>query len=336
MDNQKRYTMDILFTPGTKVKDSNFKEYYPSVNANMDFCTIEPYIKKAVEKYIRPYFGEYYMDIYEALMETGTSDAKMLRLGEFLRYALANYTIYDMVPFVNTVISDMGVRQNSNETSVPIEAWRYKNMRWQALIEADAMMDIALDYIYTHKADFAGYEHKTYSIWIPTTQVLEEYLNISGRRAYMKMSGWLGEGEEEVKCLLGKDQYEDLLDKLEAGTLTDIDNGLIRKIRAYVSDFAMEKAITRLSIMIDGDGLKLLSSTDAFNLRSNAITTFGKDGPSAIRNVLKLDIRSRKNSILNYLSANEAEYPLWKETLMPGITKMVISSDDCVGGISVL
>lgn len=328
--------MDILFSGGGVIGDSDFKNYYPSVNTNMDFCTFEPYMKKAVEKYIRPYFGDYYMEIYEALMETGTTDPKMLRLGEFLRFALANYTVYDMLPFVNTIISDMGVRQNSNETSVPIEAWRYKNTRWQAMIEADAMMDAALDYIYKERAHFSDYEHQSWSTWIPTTQILQEYLNISGRRAYLKMGPWISDGEHEVRCLMGNAQYMDLVEKYEDNTLTPIDEGLIKKIRSYVADYAMEKAITRLSIMIDGDGLKLLSSTDAFNLRSNAITTFGKEGPQAVRNVLRLDIKARKNAILNYMSANEAEYPLWKESLVPGITKMVIGSDDCVGGISVL
>lgn len=329
--------MNILFDEQCLLKDSNFKSYYPAINSNMTMDTLLPFCRKAVEKYIRPYFGDYYDTIHTAIMgPTPTTDEKMIKLGEFLRFALANYTIYDMIPSINAVISNMGIMQNSNETAVPIEAWRYKNTRWSAMIEADAMMDVALDYIYKERTHFTGYVHQAWSKWIPTTQLLQEYLNISGRRAYIQMGTFLSDAEHEVRCMMGNAQYMDLLDKHEAGTTTDIDKGLIRKIRAYVADFAMEKAITRLSLMIDGDGLKLLSSTDAFNLRSNAITTFSKDGPAAIRNTLNLDIKARKNGILNYLSANVDEYTLWQQSLLVGSGKMVISSLDCVGGVSVL
>jgi hypothetical protein len=334
--------MNHLFTcngPDNLLKDTNFKKYYPSVNAQMAFEHLEPYIVKAVEKYLKPYLGDFYesfrTSLFVEVVAPAVRDPRIVELGEYLRYALANYTIYDAMPHLNTVLSDMGVMQNSNDKAVPVEAWRYKNTRWQCLIEGDAMMDLALQYAEKHKLFFTDYESSTLSVWFKTSEDLKKYFNMSGRRAYLALEASIVEAEDKLACMIGA-TYTDLLARYYATphTLFDQDEKLIRKIKAFIADYALEKSLFRISIMVDGDGLKVLSSTDGFNLRSNVLSTFGKDAGMLLKKELKLDVKSRIGDITSYLNDFASIYTSW--TVLSNVASMVTVSDDsCNGAIGI-
>jgi hypothetical protein len=310
------------------VKDTDFKEYYPSVNLNTSWQLVSRFAKTAARTYVIPFLGS---GLYDHLSNPAITSPEKTELLDLVKSALAFYTIYDALPHMNTIISDVGVMEQSTDKAMPVQPWRFKATRWECMIKGDYLIDQALAYAEEHKDVFTMYDSVGTNLF-PSMESMNKYMLIGGFRAFIRMNSYIIDAEMYVRVLLCGSVFDDLL----ADNLTDKEKSLLHLIRRYVADAAFLKAIPRLSIMIDGDGLKLLSSTDTFNLRSNALTTFGAQGPSAIVNHLKVDLLASKRAIQDFLMSNLDDFPDFKSTLPEEIeSNMVFISPDCVGAVMI-
>lgn len=327
------------------IKNSNFKKHYPSVNGNMSWDNIEPYIRAATDEYIIPYLGQSFYDVLEAHYDTGSTDTVKDLILEKIQDAIAFYTIYDAMPHLNGVISDLGVRENNTENSLPVTQWRYKSMRWNSILKGDRSLDNALAYMednldntfLTTWKDSEAYNCAGH-ILFRTTADLKKYLHIDGRRAFISLVPYLKKSEPSLMPILCNDQYDDLITKLKADSLSDKEKEVIEKCRHIISAKAMQIAVPHISVIYEGNGFKLVSRTDAYDTKSNLLTTsFSKEGVSMIRAQLEEDMNVHIDDLERYLYSNVDDFPLWKDDMYeedPEST-MITASDDCVGGIMI-
>ena len=100
--------MDLLFKITTgepedkaSIKDTTFKDHYPSVNRNFAWSSLKPFIRQATREYILPYLGE---EMYGALADdyqAGTLGSEQAEVVELLQDCIAYYTIVDCLPIHN-------------------------------------------------------------------------------------------------------------------------------------------------------------------------------------------------------------------------------------------
>lgn len=322
---------DTLIDSGLTLKDYNFINFYPSINVELSWAELLPYIKQSYVKYMDSYIPDLLLLDIISYIDGEAVDAKYDKLVELLRTASAYYTIYTAMPHLNVTIGDMGVQENSNERSTPAQAWRYKSTQWDAMIMADTMMDAALKYLYQEQDHFTNFT-PTGTDWFNTTEDLQKYLHLSGRRAFVRIKGYLEEAESETECFLGAEFYAELL-AIKAPSAKE--SKLISYIKKYISDYAYQMALPHLLMMIDGDGLKLISSTDNFNTKSNAMISWS-GGANMLLNHLKVDVKAKRSQIQSFLIANADDFPTWRDAQPTDPnTESIFVPDDSIGGIAI-
>ncbi len=79
----------------------------------------------------------------------------------------------------------------------------------------------------------------------------------------------------------------------------------------------MMRAIPRLLLFFNSDGIKLTSFGDTYDTKSNILASFGKDGPDNLVRALRLDSKAAFHAVENYLWKNiaEAGFATWVANL---------------------
>jgi len=272
-------------------------------------------IRKATIVHLLPYLGQ---KMYDKLIDrteesnpvsNGPADMVILHL----RDALANYTIYKAMPTMNVSVTDMGVQQKSSSesTSNPANQWSFKTSRAEALKTADQMMDTALKLMELEIAENNDYfkewiESKEYqdtgSALFRETIDMDKYLNIQGsRRSFISLSKYMKKSEEfDLEPILGSVLLQKLSDHIRNNKNDMAMAGLAKYATRMVAELGLAKAIPHLSILVEGDGFKVMSSSDSFDDKKNIL----KVNPAPLEALKEAAIKDGKTyraSLIEYL-----------------------------------
>lgn len=335
--------MDLLFsvsspTRESKIGDSDFKKHYPSINTNMNWLSLEPYIRQATREYLLPYIGpEFYADILDVDEE---SDEIMIDIAEMTRDAVAYYTVWMAMPHINVVLSDMGAQENgsSDGTSQPAQAWRYKNARWETMLQADKMIDRLLLYLEKNK------DESVISNWkdsdeceevghplFRTTAELKKYTKVDSWRFFKALMPFFDQALDlDIVGHICREQYENLVGKISSGNTYEL--AAIELIRKALANFTLHRAIPHLRVAMESNAILFVSSTDGMNIKQAALDS----AIDALRAQLERDGKEYLRQLKGYLYQNVDEFPIFKENGYvedPGVG--VIVSPDEIGGIMI-
>lgn len=320
--------MKLLFKPKvstqfTHVKDYNFREHYPGAHANLAWDTLEPFIRQATKSHILTYIGKEQYDDLTTEYHNDSLSEEQKELVEHLQDAIAYYTAYDAMPILNTNIAAMGVQQAAanDSSSVPTNQWSYKNTRWQTIQKADTFLDQALAYLEDNLSDFTIYQSSgAYRIhtsnFFTTTTTLNAYLNIqSSRRSFSVLSKYLIKAEERYLLpILGDQFFNDLKTKLKDNTLTNLQKTLIPYLQRVVSEYGLFEAIPHLTLIIESDGFKIISSGDGMDDRKNLTNFTHRDAIESLKYKAEENGRTYTADLIKFLFKKVEDYPLWKES----------------------
>ena len=116
----------------TLLKTIDDIKLYVSVNKNIKFASIEPYIKSADRKFIKNLVGT---AIYNDYASTTPTDATELQVFELLREASANLAWFIYMPLANVQVSDSGISVASGDKFKAAEWWQIRDLR-RSLLDA--------------------------------------------------------------------------------------------------------------------------------------------------------------------------------------------------------
>ena len=344
----------VITTPtggeNERLKHTNFEAHYPSAHTNMAWKTINPYVRQAIKKYILPYIGsELYDDLATKYQNDTVLTAEQAETLELLQDCAAFYTVYQAMPHRNIVLADTGVQQNTPENASPTNQWSFKIARWNALVEADNMLDQLLSYleqqIEASVAYFDLFKNSTaYNVKVSNffrhTSELDEYLNINNsRRAFVALSKYLTKAEEQYLLpILRADQFNEIRDQMKANTLTTENTNLLAYVKKVVAEFSLVEAIPHLSLLIEGDGFKIVSSSDQFDNKRNLTNKNHMDAIQKLEYKAKENARIYRADLIRFLYDNVDDYPTWKAggyyvepTEVGGVTQ----SEDSIGAVGI-
>lgn len=116
----------------TLLKSIDDVKKYVSVNKNIKWESLEPYVKQADRKYIKNLVGTI---IYNDYVTATPTDAIELEVHELLREASANLSWFIYMPLANVQVSDHGISVNHSESSKAAEWWQIRDLR-RSLLDA--------------------------------------------------------------------------------------------------------------------------------------------------------------------------------------------------------
>ncbi len=350
--------MDLIFKVTTtpsgsdneRLKHTNFEDHYPSAHTNMAWKTVKPYVRQSIKKYVLPYIGsEIYDDLASKFQNGDSLTDEQTEALELLQDCAAYYCVYHAMPHQNIVLADTGVQQNTPEHSSPTNQWSFKLARWTALLEADNILDQLLAYLEQQIEDSVAYfdlfkNSSAYNVKVSNffrhTSELDEYLNINNsRRAFVALTKYITKAEEQyLYPILREDYFNEIRDELKGNNLSAENTTLLPKIRKMVAEFALVEAIPHLSLLIEGDGFKIVSSTDQYDSKQNLTNKNHMDAIQALKYKAEENARIYRADLIRFLYDNADDYATWKAGgyyVEPTETGGVTQSDSSIGAVGI-
>jgi len=157
---------------------------YVSINKNVEWESLEPYVKQADRKYIKTLLGD---ALYTAYAATAPTESVPLKVYELFREASANLSWFLYMPLANVQVSDSGISVSSGENHKAAEWWQIRDLRRSFLDAGFSALDEALKLMEANTADFTGWETtEGYTIFmellVKRTETFNRWFNISGSR----------------------------------------------------------------------------------------------------------------------------------------------------------
>lgn len=329
-----------------KIGDTNFQEHYSGVNTSMAWSELEPAVRQATEKFVIDYVGEeLYDDLADKFQDDDVLTDEQAKTLQLLQDAVAFYAIYHILPEKNSVVTSMGVVQNTPDGgSQPVNQWGWKAKRWSALENADTFLDRLLSYLEKQVTagvayfdlwkDSAAYQVKT-SAFFRHTDELDEYLNIQkSRRSFISLVRFMKQIETDVIApLLCDDLYAAMIDP----PLSEANAVLLPYIRRAVAYLGAAEAIPHHRIVIDGDGFRVVSQLDTFDERRNLTNNTHEAAINAL--LMRCDERGRKAvaQLAKFLEDNVDDYPDYRDSTCREVpasrAHTIVQSSDGVGAV---
>lgn len=258
--------------PKKKVSDTEFKAFYPAINENMAWDTLEPFIQEAEDLEIIPAIGLSFYNVlnteYQATDEI--ADATKAHTFRLLRTALAHYAIYIGLPKLNVRIGDTGTNESNVDAVSPIRQWVYNVNRWETARTAFRYMDMALAHmesqVIANNTDYDTFANddaytESKELLIPNAQSFQRYYNLqTSRRSYTVLRPYIRKAEQiHLLPLLGP-----LLDEIKTqhtnNSLSSANADMLGLIRPLLAEHTIGLAVPDLNFVNDGDGWRVVES----------------------------------------------------------------------------
>lgn len=319
--------MKILFKSTSSidkatVAETNFLEHYPTFHKATAWKSMVPFVRQSTNTYILKWIPG---DLYDALaikFNAGTSLNEIE--AEFLmriQDSLAFYSVYEIAPHLNVTLGDKGAQQTSSQdgSSTPASQWSFKNMRWEALIKADKLLDELLFWIESKIDDeyfstFKSSQHyiTTFGHIFKTTQDLQDHLDIkNSRRTFVALTSYFDRAAaRHVIPLISKSLYTELKTKVKENTVgTTHFKELLDKVKPVIAANTAILAIPHLSLNMESNGFRILSESDGMSHRSNIQNAEHSRAKEALLYQLKEDAKFAKTELIDFITVNAASFP---------------------------
>lgn len=307
---------------------------YLSVDNNLQWDDFKPYIDKAEREYIKPLLGDFYTvlltDYTEGTDDTGIDDTEdemveaNLTLMPFVQMALAKYAVYHSLNPLGTSIGSTGIQEQFGQNSRPAPRWKLHELQLQLIQEADKEADQLLQYleenasitIYTEWFNDAVANTSISGTIVHKTSIASQFIDIGeSRRLFLKLKKFIKIIEAtEVKAMLCKDQYDELVEQLKDDDVSEDNQAIIDLLQPYISKKALWLAIPSLRINITPEGITIHSTNDGVVSKTAASDKM----VSELRKTLKCGedygFESDYRKLDQFIIDNIADYPLISES----------------------
>jgi len=343
-----KITNDTISEAKARVKDTSFKEFYSSVNREMEWNTLKPFIWQADQLYLVPCLGEaFYNELCEKfkndeIQETNTiiqdpsglnwiapdgqtwgmaSSGELANVFKMLKTASAYYTMYHALPHLAMRVGDAGVQESNTQHAMPVRQWAMNATRKDCCFAAYTYLDKAIEKIVTEieasnstfdtfKTSSAYTARK--SVFIDSPAAFNEYFNInSSFKAYKSLLPYIKKAERlYIDPLFGEDFVTELRTAFSAGSLSTIQTKLINKLKPYLAELSIYEGTPELNLVGTGTGWKIIENTDGIvkNAQAHQVQL------EALQNKAHNNATHFKMQLEAFLYNNLDEFPTFKDS----------------------
>ena len=324
------------------------RKYVP-VDVNMDFATVQPAVEEAEQIFIKDLLGDYY-PVYQGLYDTyyaGLPTAATEPLKDLMPYvqrALAYYTMYLSVENLGVNIGDSGIQQQSGQNSQPAPRWKVRALQLKYLMQADRFADQLLEFLentasailYQEWFEDAVANTKMSGAIVYSTKIASKYIDINNsRRVFLRLKKRITEIEQHnVRRLICKDQYDELVTQIRTGSLSSENSALIAHLESYISKRALYLTLPSLAVQVSHEGITMFSSNDSVVSEQVAPPRQIEDLKRSLKDAEWNGFDDDEAKIRQFIEDNIADYPLimastcWTGKADPG-QKFAPDNDPC-------
>lgn len=318
------------------VGHTDFKKFFPAINKNTDWCTVDPLVEQAEELYIIPYISSEFYDVLETEYQNSGEIADNIKANVFrqLKVALAYYTMFHGFDTLHTRIGDAGVNENSNVDATPVRQWVFNSARWKACITGYQYLDMALrnmeKQVEAGNTDFDAFKNSeaytiTRDLLISNAITFNQFYNIGkSRKAYIALRPYIRKAEMlHIKPLLCE-LYEEVSSQYKNNTLTTENAALVPYIQRLLAEETILEAMPDINIVNDGDGWKVVENVHATTISQTNLQNMMQQ----LLSKAELNAAQFKIDLENFLYKNLDNYPTYKNSDCNQIAEDITDSCD--------
>lgn len=330
-------------------------QLYINIDVNMKFDKLKPHIESAELEFIIPLLGqEFYDEIHEAYNGVPPLTADLVVLMPYIQRSLANYALFVGIDEIGVAVGNLGIQEQSNTNSQPASMAKVMNLRIKYGAAADKAADLLLEFL-----EFAsiipeggGEEDRLYSTWynsdyntalsgniVYKISIANKYIDIGdSRRMFLRLMKRIKDIEAVyVRRLICKDQHEEIIAHIRAGTLTTAEKALAEKLEPIISKRALYGALPGLPVIITSEGL-FLQTSSSVSAGSIQKLQAGPVEKQALANDLKsgdFGFEGDESILMNFIKDNIGDYPLisaspcWTDPITTTEDKWKIDNNPC-------
>lgn len=308
----------------TLLKNIEDVKKYVSVNENLQWDSVEPYIKQAERKYIKTLIGELLYDDYCATIPTGTE----LKAYELLREAAANLAWFLYLPLANVQVTDSGISVTEGTNFKAAAWWQIRDLRRSFLEAGFEAIDEALKIMEANEADFSPWETtEGYTIFkelfVKRTDTFQRWFNINNsRKTFLALRPYLLETHHQYFTSL-----------LNAETISAINTAIetpqkevLDLLQAAQVNYAVVKAINSGAFDLSVAGLQ----PKLTELVNNKTATYDENQTFRIKQERQTAAEEYYKKAITIIEANSTDFPDYQtktvaEFVKPKNTKSIVS-----------
>ena len=189
----------------------------------------------------------------------------------YLQTAIANFTLIHLLSSNRVQVSEMGVQESSSKdgSSTPATFHAIQDAKDQAAAVAYEYMELLLRYLEANASDFTIWQNseaytRMKGIFTWNTELFNLHATIGeSRHTYLHLRPFLEQVQRwEIAGELGQTLTNTMIMKLQAGTLTATEQGLLTNLQAWQVNAAMAQALPMLRVQIKGGHIYIRSEMD--------------------------------------------------------------------------
>lgn len=309
--------------PNPQVKDTEFKDFFPGVNKNMAWDTLQPFVQQAEDQEIIPAIGlPFHQELDTEYQSTGSiADQHKAYVFRLLRSALAHYAMYYALPQLTLRVGDAGTNETSASDIIPTRQWVFQLNRWETLRTASKYMDMTLAAMEAKVADgvavFDTWKNSdAYSenraLLIPNARAFQQYYNIdNSRMTYMKLQPYIRKAEQRFLLPLLDAFYTELSTQQKENTLSTENQSILPAVQRLLAEYTVILAIPDLNFVNDGAGWRVIENPNANPLpQQQAMAAVQQLHTKAEQNATHFEVELK-----NLLYANLDDYPTFRDSV---------------------
>lgn len=292
------------------------KKFISTAQKNLQFDTFSPYIRRAEKQYILPLLGKAQFDALDAAYNAGTLTPVQVELLAYVQPALAHYTLYLIMPFLQVKIGENGINQENTQETTTARRADTVEARREAIKFADAWAEDMLEYLEAHTVDFplwvAGEGFTlNYELLINSGAELGQFVSVTNnsRRAYLRLLPELRNCERlYIEKYVGKALLAEIKAQVKLGTVTVANQTVLDLCKFALAYMSMYEALPALSAFITPEGTMAFT---AFELGTAKEMELAQEKVAILRRKYHDNGMTYLSDLKGLLDANVADYPLY-------------------------
>jgi hypothetical protein len=254
------------------------RKYIP-IDANLPWEDFKPFIDEAEQAYIKGLLGDLYTPFledyttnYNDVEQDNDMSADNKLLLPYIQRALAYYAALQSLPHMGVSVGSTGLQEQFGSNSRPAPRWKMRELQLQYITSADKHADILLQYMednasltkYTEWFNDADANTSISGAIVYKTSIASQHIDINeSRRLFLRLKKRIKVIEEtDIKRMLCQEQYDELIEQLQADDVTAENQLLIDKLAPYISKKALYLTLPSLRVSVTDEGITMHSSSD--------------------------------------------------------------------------
>lgn len=260
------------------IKNIDTVRNYVGINRDMNFASVQAYIRSAEQNYIIPLVGKEIYDVVNAAVNsTDPMPAAITAVLPYFEAPIATLAILAYIPTGNVIISDAGIFMSHEENMKPAALWAKEELqeflKTTGYADLEALIDFLIDNSDDYPAFAAADAYKKFrGHFVSFTSEFNEIYDINASyRTFSRLKSVCHNIESDtIKGLLGVEYFEELIEKITDGDANADDKKVIPMIQRAVVFLTVAEACETLPIEFTDEGL-IIRSINSNNV--NRLTT---------------------------------------------------------------